>query len=66
MKKMQNNRIITKHQYNEVLPHVDYTMTKKGKKVIHALIMLGDWAIECKKNKTFVLNVWNVYRKNKF
>ena len=36
--------IITRLQYNEVPPHVDYTMTKKGKNVIPALTMLGDWA----------------------
>ena len=29
-------------------------MTKKGKKVIHALIMLGDWAKGCMKEENIV------------
>ena len=51
---MQNNRIITKHQYNEILPHVEYTITKKGKSLIPALAMLGDWAKECMKEENIV------------
>ena len=44
LKELEKDGIIIRHQYNEVPPHVDYTMTKKGKSVIPALSMLGDWA----------------------
>ena len=44
LKELEQDGIIIRHQYNEVAPHVDYTLTEKGKNVIPALIMLGDWA----------------------
>ena len=46
LKELEKDRIVIRHQYNEVPPHVDYTMTEKGKKVIPALDMLGNWAKE--------------------
>ena len=44
LKELERDRIIIRHQYNEVPPHVDYTLTVKGKNVIPALIMLSEWA----------------------
>ena len=44
LKELEQDGIITRHQYNEVPPHVDYTLTEKGKNVIPALIMLSEWA----------------------
>lgn len=44
LKELERDGIITRHQYNEVPPHVDYTLTSKGKNVIPALIMLSEWA----------------------
>ena len=38
LKELEQDGIITRHQYNEVPPHVDYTLTEKGKNVIPALI----------------------------
>ena len=46
LRELEKDGIIIRHQYNEVPPHVDYKMTKKGKSVIPALSMLGDWAKE--------------------
>ena len=54
LRELEKDGIITRHQYNEVPPHVDYTMTKKGKKVIPALSMLGDWAKGCMKEENIV------------
>ena len=51
LRELEQDGIIIRHQYNEVPPHVDYTMTKKGKKVIPALSMLGDWAKEYMKEE---------------
>ena len=44
LKELEQDGIIIRHQYNEVPPHVDYTLTTKGKNVIPALIMLSEWA----------------------
>lgn len=44
LKELERDEIVIRHQYNEVPPRVDYTMTEKGKKVIPALTMLGNWA----------------------
>ena len=44
LKELEQDGIIIRHQYNEVPPHVDYTLTEKGKNVIPALIMLSKWA----------------------
>lgn len=44
LRELEHDGIITRHQYNEVPPHVDYTLTEKGKDVIPALIMLSKWA----------------------
>ena len=41
---VEQDGIIIRHQYNEVPPHVDYTLTEKGKNVIPALTMLSEWA----------------------
>ena len=51
LKELERDGIVVRHQYNEVPPHVDYTMTKKGKSVIPALTMLGDWAKEFMKEE---------------
>ena len=51
LRELEHDGIITRHQYNEVPPHVDYTITKKGKSLIPALAMLGDWAKECMKKE---------------
>ena len=44
LKELEKDGIIIRHQYNEVPPHVDYTLTEKGKDVIPALILLSEWA----------------------
>ena len=44
LKELEQDGIIIRHQYNEVPPHVDYTLTEKGKNVVPALILLSEWA----------------------
>ena len=44
LKELEQDGIIIRRQYNEVPPHVDYTLTEKGKDVTPALIMLSEWA----------------------
>ena len=52
LKELERDGIIIRHQYNEVPPHVDYTLTVKGKDVIPALIMLSDWAQKYMKEES--------------
>ena len=54
LKELERDGIIIKHQYNEVPPRVDYTMTEKGKRVIPSLTMLGDWAKSCMKEENIL------------
>ena len=51
LKELERDEIVIRHQYNEVPPHVDYTLTKKGKDVLSALYMLGDWAAKYMKEE---------------
>ncbi|MBO4556834.1 MAG: helix-turn-helix transcriptional regulator [Elusimicrobiales bacterium] len=44
LKELERDGIVIRHQYNEVPPHVDYALSKKGKDVLSALFSLGDWA----------------------
>ena len=44
LKELERDGIIIRHQYNEIPPHVDYTLTEKGKNAIPALIMLSELA----------------------
>ena len=44
LKELERDGIVIRRQYNEVPPHVDYTLTQKGKDVLSALYLLGDWA----------------------
>ena len=52
LKELERDGIIMRHQYNEVPPHVDYTLTVKGKNVVPALIMLSEWAKDYMKEET--------------
>jgi len=52
LKELEQDGIIIRHQYNEVPPHVDYTLTEKGKNVIPALIMLSEWAQKYMQEKS--------------
>lgn len=54
LKELERDGIIIRHHYNEVPPHVDYTMTKKGESVIPALSLLGDWAAKYMKEENII------------
>lgn len=53
LKELEQDGIIIRHQYNEVPPHVDYTLTEKGKNAIPALIMLSEWAQKYTQKDTY-------------
>ena len=45
LKELEKSGIVTRHQYNEVPPRVDYTLTDKGKSILPLLTEMAQWAI---------------------
>ncbi|MCR5359274.1 MAG: helix-turn-helix transcriptional regulator [Thermoguttaceae bacterium] len=46
LRELERDNIISRRQYNEIPPKVEYSITPNGKSVIPALEMIGQWAIE--------------------
>ena len=44
LKKLQNDGMITRQQYNEIPPRVEYHLTEKGASVIPILQSICHWA----------------------
>jgi len=40
---LESDKIISRHQYNEIPPRVEYSLTFFGKSLIPALQLLGEW-----------------------
>lgn len=43
LKELEENGIVTRVQYNEVPPHVEYSLSEIGKGIIPAFDKLGEW-----------------------
>jgi DNA-binding HxlR family transcriptional regulator len=43
LQELELNKIINRHQYNEIPPRVEYSLTYLGKSLIPALQLLGEW-----------------------
>ena len=44
LKELESSGIIHREQFNEVPPHVEYTLTPRGKSIIESLMQIGAWA----------------------
>jgi len=44
LKELQKEDIISREAFNEIPPRVEYTLTKRGKELRHAIIPLLKWA----------------------
>ncbi len=51
LKELERDSVISRRQYNEVPPRVEYSLTENGKTVIPALEAIGKWSIENMKMK---------------
>ena len=43
LKELENDRIISRHNYDQVVPKVKYSLTKSGKSLVPVLKILGQW-----------------------
>ena len=43
LQELELHKIINRHQYNEIPPRVEYSLTDLGKSLIPALHLLGEW-----------------------
>ena len=43
LQELEEDKIVIRVQYNEVPPHVEYSLTELGKAIEPALSMLGEW-----------------------
>lgn len=46
LKELQENSIVTRHQYNEMPVRVEYSLTEKGQTLIPVLDTISDWAVQ--------------------
>lgn len=46
LRELEADGIISRKQFNEVPPHVEYSLTERGQSVIPILAELGTWATE--------------------
>lgn len=46
LKELEGNGIVLREQFNEIPPHVEYSLTERGKKLLPALNSLYKWGKE--------------------
>ena len=52
LRDMEKDGIILRHQFNEIPPHVEYSLTEKGRTLSNVLLAIADWGMENKRLKT--------------
>ena len=56
LKELEKDGVIYRKQYNEVPPHVEYTLSDAGKTILPVLDEMGNWAIKQMKKKNIMPN----------
>ena len=46
LKELEADGLITRTQYNEVPPHVEYSLTKRGEGALPVLTAAAEWALK--------------------
>jgi len=54
LKELEKDGIIYRRQYNEVPPHVEYTLSDAGKTILPVLSEMGKWATAQMKEKNIM------------
>ena len=54
LKELEKDGIIYRRQYNEVPPHVEYTLSDAGKTILPVLSEMGKWATSQMKEKNIM------------
>ena len=52
LRDMEKDGIILRHQFNEIPPHVEYSLTEKGRTLSNVLLAIADWGMENLRLKT--------------
>lgn len=66
LKELQNNGIISRHQYNEMPIRVEYFLTNKGKTLIPVLTKISDWAVQNSSSEIYRGTHFNRIHKKEF
>ncbi len=48
LKELKNSNLVKRESFNEIPPLVDYTLTKEGNELRHAIVPILQWAISKK------------------
>lgn len=51
LKELEKDGLVNRVQYNEIPPHVDYSLAENGKKLLPVLDELAKWGIELMQSK---------------
>ena len=43
LKELEEDGVVVREQYDELVPRVEYSLTEKGKKLIPIMIQLAEW-----------------------
>jgi len=54
LKELEKDGVICRKQYNEVPPHVEYTLSEAGKTILPVLNEMGKWATTQMKKKNIM------------
>ena len=46
LKELESNRMIVRTQFNEIPPHVEYSLTEKGSSVVPILVEAAQWSLD--------------------
>ncbi len=65
LKELEASGIINRKQYNEVPPHVEYTLSKEGETILPVLTEMGKWAVKQMDTKHIVANCPNCLANSK-
>ncbi len=45
LRELEADNLISRHQYNEIPPHVEYTLTEKGRSSLSFVTEAAKWAV---------------------
>lgn len=55
LRELEEDGVVTRIQYSDVPPHVEYSLTEQGEKLIPALLTIKEWGENLHSGKPFQL-----------
>ena len=65
LKELERDGVIYRKQYNEVPPHVEYTLSDAGKTILPVIAEMGKWATTQMKKKDILPSCTNCSANSK-